>query len=201
MRSFLICSAVVLAVAVSGCAHPKGRQCRGKPVTLSFDETKISEAILKVATDGGLDVVIAPTVKGKVSVDLKDVPAAEALKKIASGLGYAAFRTRGGIFCVVPEEEAPEKKAGCACGDGCGKDACADRLEVTFEDADVRQVLKIIADASGVKLETAPEVKGRVTLLLEGVCWCDAIDAVALTLGYASKSCCRSKTASVALPK
>jgi inorganic pyrophosphatase len=51
-------------------------------------------------------------------------------------------------------------------------------ITLDIQDADVREVINAIAEASGANLVVAPEVTGRVTLHLEEVPWRAALQAV-----------------------
>lgn len=60
------------------------------------------------------------------------------------------------------------------------------RMRLVVKDADVRDVLRLIAETGEVNLAVGDEVKGKVTMRLEDVSWTDAFHAVLRTrqLGF-----------------
>ncbi|MBF0521480.1 MAG: type IV pilus secretin PilQ [Candidatus Omnitrophica bacterium] len=58
-------------------------------------------------------------------------------------------------------------------------------VSLDFQDANIRNVLEILALKSGVNIVASPEVKGTITLRLNDVPWQDALDVILQTYGYA----------------
>lgn len=58
-----------------------------------------------------------------------------------------------------------------------------DRLSLNFQDIEVRAVLQIIADFTGLNLVASDTVGGRITLRLQNVPWDQALDLVLKTKG------------------
>ncbi|TDB02629.1 type IV pilus secretin PilQ [Halomonas marinisediminis] len=61
------------------------------------------------------------------------------------------------------------------------------RITLNFQDIEVRSVLAIIADFTGLNLVASDSVQGRVTLNLEDVPWDQALDLVLKSHGLASR--------------
>lgn len=59
-----------------------------------------------------------------------------------------------------------------------------DRITLDFKEADLRNVLKVIAYKSGVNIVASPEVAGVVTMRLQNVHWLDALKTIISTYGY-----------------
>ncbi len=57
-------------------------------------------------------------------------------------------------------------------------------VSVDFKDADIRNVLKVLAYKSGVNIIAAPEVVGQVSIQLKDVPWQKALDVILSTYGY-----------------
>lgn len=57
-------------------------------------------------------------------------------------------------------------------------------ITLDFKEADIRNVLRIIALKSGVNIVPGPEVAGLVTIRLENVPWDEALDAIVKTYGF-----------------
>jgi len=55
------------------------------------------------------------------------------------------------------------------------------RLSLDFIDADVNDILRLIADVSGLNFVAGPEVKGKVTIRLADVPWDQALDIILKT--------------------
>ncbi|MBF0484675.1 MAG: type IV pilus secretin PilQ [Candidatus Omnitrophica bacterium] len=58
-------------------------------------------------------------------------------------------------------------------------------VTLDFKDADIKNVLKILAFKSGVNIVPSPEVTGMVTIQLNDVPWEEALEIVLRTYGYA----------------
>ncbi|MGC9324658.1 MAG: type IV pilus secretin PilQ [Desulfomonilia bacterium] len=52
------------------------------------------------------------------------------------------------------------------------------RISLDFQNADIHNVLRIIADVSGLNIVTSDEVKGNITIRLKNVPWDQALDVV-----------------------
>ncbi len=57
-------------------------------------------------------------------------------------------------------------------------------VSLNFQDADIRNVLKVLAFKSGVNIVAAPEVTGVVNIELKNVPWQKALDVILSTYGY-----------------
>ncbi|WP_168709065.1 type IV pilus secretin PilQ family protein [Onishia niordana] len=62
-----------------------------------------------------------------------------------------------------------------------------ERINLNFQDIEVRAVLSIISDVSGLNLVASDSVSGRVTLNLDDVPWDQALDLVLQSHGLASR--------------
>lgn len=74
-----------------------------KPVRVQFEMqgTDITEVINVIATLSGANIVVAPEVKGALSLRLNDVPWRDALDVAVKTLGYTVIEDRRGILRVV----------------------------------------------------------------------------------------------------
>ena len=62
-----------------------------------------------------------------------------------------------------------------------------DKLTLNFQDIEVRAVLQLIADFTGLNMVTSDTVKGNVTLRLKNVPWDQALDIILKTKGLAMR--------------
>lgn len=58
------------------------------------------------------------------------------------------------------------------------------KVSLDFRDADIKNVLKVLAYKSGVNIISGPEVVGTVTIQLKDVPWQKALDVILQTYGY-----------------
>ena len=58
-------------------------------------------------------------------------------------------------------------------------------VSLDFQEADIKNVLRILAFKSGVNIIASPQVVGTVTIQLKNVPWKDALDVILQTYGYA----------------
>ncbi|MCA9401758.1 MAG: secretin and TonB N-terminal domain-containing protein, partial [Candidatus Omnitrophica bacterium] len=59
------------------------------------------------------------------------------------------------------------------------------KVSLDFREADIRNVLKVLALKSGINIVASPEVTGLVTIQLNEVPWRQALDVILQTYGYA----------------
>ena len=81
---------------------------------------------------------------------------------------------------VKPVTEAEQKVAE-------KKEFTGEHLSLNFQDIEVRAVLQIIADFTGMNMVTSDAVKGNVTLRLQNVPWDQALDIVLKSKGLAMR--------------
>ncbi len=74
---------------------------------------------------------------------------------------------------VKPKEELAKKK----------KEYTGERLSLNFQNIEVRAVLQLIADFTGINMVTSDSVTGNVTLRLKNVPWDQALDIILKTKG------------------
>lgn len=53
------------------------------------------------------------------------------------------------------------------------------RVDIDFENGDVRMIVRLLCAAGFARAEVAPEVKGTITIRLHDTPWDDALDVVA----------------------
>ncbi len=91
---------------------------------------------------------------------------------------YLAYQTDNEyVVSVKPltKEEVDERKKDFA--------YTGERLSLNFQDIEIRAVLQIIADFTGLNLVASDTVSGRITLRLQNVPWDQALDLVLKTKG------------------
>jgi type IV pilus assembly protein PilQ len=81
---------------------------------------------------------------------------------------------------AITKEEAEERKK-----DEFGYKG--ERLSLNFQDIEVRSVLQLIADFTGINIVVSDTVKGSITLRLKNVPWDQALDLILKTKGLAMR--------------
>ena len=71
-------------------------------VYFSFENTDIQKVIDTIAKISGANIVVAPEVKGTITVRLKDIPWRDALDATVKTLGFVVVEEERGILRVVP---------------------------------------------------------------------------------------------------
>jgi len=89
------------------------------------------------------------------------------------------------LFSIEIREKAVQKES----IDPFGQDKtyAGDRLTLNFQDIEVRAVLQLLADMSGLNIVVSDTVQGNVTLRLQNVPWDQALDIVMQTKGLAMR--------------
>ena len=85
--------------------------------------------------------------------------------------GKAVYLTLGAAGQADGKETAPASKFS------------GEKLSLNFQDIDVRSVLQILADFTGLNLVVSDSVTGRITLRLQHVPWDQALDIIMKTRG------------------
>jgi type IV pilus assembly protein PilQ len=90
---------------------------------------------------------------------------------------HAAYSQDGVPPAVAAEAQVPAAEATANKKSGL--------VSIDFRDADIKNVLKVLAYNSGVNIVAGPEVTGLVTIQLKDVPWQKALEVVLSTYGYA----------------
>jgi type IV pilus assembly protein PilQ len=85
------------------------RVSRPERVTFSFEQEEITKVVGVIATYAGANIVVAPEVKGSVTVNLKNIPWRDALEQIVKTLGFAVVEEDRGILRIVPRSQLKEQ--------------------------------------------------------------------------------------------
>ncbi len=110
---------------------------------------------------------LEPEVEGTLAEDDSYVMAAHASGKSGSGRGKP---TRGGVttFQGGTIEALPNTP----------REYTGQRISLDFKDADIQNVLRILADVSGLNIITTDDVQGKITMRLVEVPWDQALDSI-----------------------
>ncbi len=119
-------------------------------------------------------------------------PAVTAAGQAAAAREAAAVQP---VTAVLAPEPADETEEGME--EEKEKEYTGQKISLDFKDADVRNILRLIADVSGLNIIVSDNVKGKVTIKLDNVPWDEVLDIILETnnLGKVwSKSVMRIET-------
>ena len=135
------------------------------------EQTQTAAATDYGASDSSEDSTEAATVSDSGSIDDTQVPET----------GYEAEAT-----AVSPSDTMPEPSPSSAASEASPPSApsAAGLISIDFKDADIRQVLRIIALKSGVDIVPSPSMEALVTIKLTNVPWEEALDIILRTYGF-----------------
>ena len=88
---------------------------------------------------------------------------------------------------VRPPQKTPEEEAKETMFDPSKKKYKGDLLSLNFQDIEVRAILQILADFTGLNIVVSDSVKGNLTLRLQNVPWDQALDIILRTKGLAMR--------------
>jgi type IV pilus assembly protein PilQ len=91
------------------------------------------------------------------------------------------------VIEVRPPQKSKEEEDKEAEFDPSKKKYAGDLLSLNFQDIEVRAILQILADFTGLNLVVSDSVKGNLTLRLQNVPWDQALDIILRTKGLAMR--------------
>lgn len=121
------------------------------------------ESVTPLPSDAAGTAAAKETPGAAETVQMPEAAAAE--KEAATQVAPAVKRKRPSNVLFVETASARKKYVG-------------ERIYLNFQDADIANVLRIIADVSGYNFVIGDEVKGKVNLKLKNVPWDQALDLV-----------------------
>ncbi len=98
--------------------------------------------------------------------------------KPKAGWDYSAYQTDNNFIVEVKQSDDAQKKT----ADGKVK-YTGDKLSLNFQNVEVRSVLQVIADFTGLNIIASDTVTGNLTLRLKDVPWDQALDLIMQTKG------------------
>ncbi len=156
--------AVPTAMAQDGNIEVSRRGGKGAgEVSLDVVERPLKDVInyIQEKTDVNL-VISAEAEEVLVTIKLKNLPWREALNVVTEKAGCQVDERSANLIQI---EKPPQ-------------------VSFEFTNADVREVIKAIADISGANIVVGREVEGTVSVTLHDIPWRVALDTVVKTLGY-----------------
>ena len=117
-------------------------------------------------------------------IDASQIDGRVRLSITASG-DYEYLAYHSGNSYTIEVKEIPKKKDSAKKKDPFGY--TGEKLSLNFQDIEVRAVLQLIADFTGLNMVTSDSVRGNLTLRLKNVPWDQALDIILKTKGLAMR--------------
>ncbi len=86
-----------------------------------------------------------------------------------------------------PVPETPQKPVGKPADEGTAKQYAGRKISLDFQDANIKAVLRLLAEEGGVTIVSGDDVKGNVTVHMRKVPWDQALDTILDISGLAKK--------------
>jgi hypothetical protein len=145
---------------------PTKQSYRGDTVSLDFKDSDLQDAFRLFADASGLNVVVNPGVRGRVTFADRNVPWDGALDRILAANGLA-YQWNENVLQIAPPEQLPPPRR-----------FSGQRLDVELDSRDLKEALAEIAAVGRATVALDPIIAGRVTLKLNQVRWDQAFDVV-----------------------
>jgi hypothetical protein len=190
LASFLVTVLALLgggSVAAQGPASseapaPSPAAAAGAPTTavpLDFSAIDARDAVVLVAEAGRLNLVASPGFRGPLGLDVKALPATEALRALAAARGHVVVSC-GAVRALVPRARAAVPELPPLALSAGSPYTLATRAERSF---DARQLLLALAHHARVSVVVGAGVDAQVLACLRSVPVQDALNAVAWSCG------------------
>jgi len=167
-----------IIVTLSDANTPASTGESGNKIFVDFGNSGVSNDLLQRldVTDFATPVQYIDTTRIGNRVRLTITP--------AGNYEYLSYYT-GETYTIevkpVVAKEAEEKK------EGEQQNYTGEKLSLNFQDIEVRAVLQLIADFTGLNMVTSDSVKGNLTLRLKNVPWDQALDIILKTKGLSMR--------------
>jgi TonB family protein len=146
----------------------------GEPMDFHFDNADLFDVLRIIAKIQDINIVVDPGLTGyKVTCRMKQVPWDQALDWMLQLNGLDMI-FKGNVLRILkagPKNKYLKKSLA-------GKMYSGKPFGMNFKNADIRDVMKIIARITGMTIDVEPEVKGRVTCQLQNIPWDQALDLI-----------------------
>jgi type IV pilus assembly protein PilQ len=144
-------------------------------VNLRLADKTLEDVVARLREVSGANIVVidpaedtgrAKISDARITLDLTDVAWRDALEIVAEKVHGTVEERSGGVLAVTSPTP----------------------IFIQIENADIRQVIDLIAKQAGANVVIGKEVVGTVSVRFNGVPWQDALDVTVKTLGYTTVS-------------
>jgi type II secretory pathway component HofQ len=138
----------------------------GHAISLDFEDGNLQDIFRLFADITGFNVVVAPSTSGLATAQFEKRPWDQALCEILAPHGYVAQHVGNVLWIGRPEHASPRTTFS-------GRP-----IDVDFHDVDLIEALSRVAAEGGARVEAAPGIGGRVTIVLREVPWDQVFDVI-----------------------
>ena len=165
----------------SGAGVKVAEQARVGKVVLELPGVQVPEKLRK-----SFDVTDFATPVRSVRIEPVGVAGARVEIRASGRYTYAGKQTGNTYTAEFVPKAAPKQKQAKAPGQR-EKTYKGQRLSLNFQDIEVRSVLQLLADFTGLNMVVSDTVGGNITLRLKDVPWDQALDIILQTKGLTSR--------------
>ncbi|MEJ6951287.1 type II secretion system protein GspD [Natronospora cellulosivora (SeqCode)] len=122
-------------------------------VTIKVRDANISDVLLMLTEQSGINLVPDESVRGQITIDLKDVTVMEAMRTLSIAYGYHFDMISDNIYMVSREEYKAPPEIHYENG----------LLTLLVEDGDVRKILNEISELANININMGLNIQGRVS--------------------------------------
>jgi len=161
--------------------HVRRTQVRGEHeftmrdslVSLSVKDKDVNEFVREFALNSGLNILASPGLEGRITGDLRSLPAEDVFRSIMSAHGFRVWR-EGAILRVKSLRENSGKsgvpaREGAALGDKIRLWKDGEWFHAEIDDGELSQVLDSLAGVAGLNLALYGDIRETVRLKLHEV--------------------------------
>ena len=105
LKTFSLCLGILMFLSTSNAAeNPSSQNHFLRPISLQFTDIEITELLQAMAKLGNTNFLLSESIKGKISIDLRNTPWETALHSILASRGLRLVRN-GEIYWIGPHAE------------------------------------------------------------------------------------------------
>jgi len=179
-RKSLMFAAVVMSISCMVVAAELGAPKQAVPetsssaytgdrVTLRLKDADVRDLVALLSHDSGRDVYISSKVGGKITIEFQDTRSDEALDIVLRRQRLVKRQDGNTIFIDTAPASTDSTMQPTYKGQ---------RVNLRFQDIDIRTVVRVLADAAGQNIVVSENVRGTVTISLQNTPWDEALDTI-----------------------
>lgn len=137
-------------------------------VTLSVKDKEVGEFVREFALNSGLNILAAPGLEGRITGELRSMPAEAAFRSIMSVHGFRVWR-EGAILRVESPRLSSAGKASSEASDKIRIYKDGDLYSAEVNDGDLAQALNVLAEVAELNLALYGDIRESMRLKLHAV--------------------------------
>ena len=141
-----------------------------KTISANFVDADIKQILSMFARQSGVNIIVSPEVKGKITIGLRELPLEEALKSVlmAAGLTYQMV---GNTYVVMPSDAQPKGFFPLSPSDKAKKGT----ITLNVKEADLSYILETISTQTGIDVIMFGAIHEKLTVRIKNMPFEDAL--------------------------